>query len=269
MQLEVQICSYGRDGLDRLAQMNLPHVKNVAYTVCLQWESDLPPVIPVQLEREDVKVLFHASKGLSANRNFGLRHATGDIILIADDDLVYDEDGLNAVIRAFQDNPAIDFATFMFQGPSGKKYPGRSFSFSDGIPKGYFLTSFELALRRRSLPEHIRFSELLGVGTPLFGSGEENVFLMHLVGCGLNGRFFPTIIVQHPGPTSGSKKATEEFLRSQGLWLRLRFGNARGLMQLVRNIPRYNAPMLFSFKHLIEGYRLMPKYFNADGSEKA
>ena len=268
MVLEVQICTYGIDGLARVSVMRLPAVPDVLYTVCLQNPSKEKYIIPEALMREDVRILEHESVGLSNNRNFGINNSVGDIILIADDDLNYEAEGLKAVIETFERHPELDFATFRHTGGDKKIFPEKEFDFSRKEPKGYYLTSFELALRKNSIPEQIRFSVHLGIGAANFGASEEGVFLLRLIRSGLTGAFFPIDIVEHVGKTTGSRKPSCLFLRALGAYFWIRYGWVEGLARLVKNSFRYNHSYLKNLLNLLNGFVRAHYYFHKDGSDR-
>ncbi|MDE6301722.1 MAG: glycosyltransferase [Muribaculaceae bacterium] len=254
MTLQVIISTYGLKGLERTAQMKLPSLEGVSYLVAVQNPDTAPFDIPRSLLRDDITVKQHPGRGLSANRNFGLDHATGDILLIADDDLNYSAEGLQSVIDVFKNDPQLDFATFRYSGSDNKTYPEHPFDFKLAYPKGFYLTSFELALRRVSLPVDVRFPLDFGIGAPVFGSGEEDIFLRSLIKKGLHGCFFPVTITEHPGFTTGSRESTAPVLRAQGALMRIHYGLLSGFMHLLRDVPRRNAPFFKALRYMTEGF---------------
>lgn len=270
MQLEVQICTFGAEGMARVGRMTLPLLEGVLYTAVVQnpGGEELPRVHAELGNR--FRVLEHASRGLSINRNYGLDHAVGDILLIADDDLRYTPAGLEAVVKAFEDHPEIDFATFchLVNGQNRSKFPDHEFVITEKLPKGYFITSFEIALRRTSLPARLRFSPNLGIGAPYYGAAEEMVFMWRLSRAGLAGRFFPVIITDHLGLPSGERRATPAFLRAQGAWFWIRYGWLEGMARLLRDVPRRNSSAFDALRHMIAGFFHAPGVFNQDGSDK-
>lgn len=268
MTLEVQICTFGIDGLERTALMQLPSLKDVFYTVIFQNSDFQQYTLPPALQRSDIKVLEHHSIGLSNNRNFALSKARGDIILVADDDLNYTPEGLESVLDVFREHQDIDFATFCHHGGDKKAFPSSQFDFAGKEPKGYYVTSFEIALRKESIPAHIRFSPNLGIGAPLFGAAEESVFIHRLKNSGLKGRFFPIDIVEHYGVTTGNRPATMASLRAQGAWIWIRYGRIEGFMRLFIEAHRRNAPYLSALKGLSAGFFTAHRFFNSDGSDK-
>ncbi len=266
MTLQVLICTFGQQGIERVAKMKLPQLDNVSYLVSVQNPNREVIVYPDAIIRGDIIITETYSTGLGLNRNHSINESTGDILLISDDDLIYTENGLKAVIHAFEKNSDIDFATFRYSGKDNKEYPDHEFVLSEE-PKGYYITSFEIAIRKNSIPKDIRFSRYLGAGNAVFGCGEENLFVFRILKAGLKGRFFPITIVEHPGLTTGSRRATAASLRGQGNWLRLRYGAFMGYLRLIRDIPRKKAPWYKSLFFMTQGFIISYCYFNKEGDD--
>lgn len=254
MNLEVLISTYGQEGIARTARMKLPEVKGVSYLVSLQLPETVEFEVPDSLRRDDLRIVVSRSRGLSRNRNNALDHSSGDILLIADDDLDFTAEALESVKSTFEENPLLDFATFRHMGKDEKWFPSHEFDFGEKEPSGYYLTSFELAVKRQSIVPCFRFPENMGAGTPVFGSGEENVFLLQMLNGGLRGKFFPITVTVHNGLTTGCRRATPATLRGQGAYFRLRYGSMEGILRLLRDAPRRNYPLLPSIVHMLAGY---------------
>lgn len=228
MTLEVLICTYGNDGIDRVANMNLPQVDNVKYLISWQTEG-FDFLTPNELHRKDIKIVTSRQKGLSNNRNHAIEKASGDICLIADDDLIYTHDQLKAIIHTFENNPNIDFALFKYSGGDLKSYPSYEFDLKKE-PKGYYITSFEIAFRRTSVDSSLRFDSRLGVGTSM-PAGEEAIFIYQALKKGLNCRFFPITITHHAELTTGSRTPTPGVLQANGVVVAVKYG-LLGLLRL-------------------------------------
>lgn len=269
MTLEVQIISYGAEGLKRVGEMTLPEVAGVRYFVSFQNPERQKYDIPASIStRKDVEVYEHFTKGSNINRNVAMSRGDSDLILFADDDLHYSAQGLKAVIAAFEKDSELDYATFMHTGGDNKWFPDYEFDLGQKEPKGYYMTAFELAVRRRSLPKDMRYSAHFGLGMPVFGTGDDSVFFLRLQKSKLKGRFFPIVIVHHPNITTGNRKATPTVLRTQGAYIRLKYGTVEGLLRLLRDVPRRNASLWSSFYHMMKGFVLIPKYLNQDGTDR-
>jgi len=138
-------------------------------------------------------------KGLSYNRNLGLKYAKGDLICFPDDDCEYPIDLLSKVLKEFNSNPDIGIIT----GSTKDKVSGKSYLNSPSKPKkvnylNIFSTaiSFTIFVNTRKCPVY-KFDKKLGVGSK-FGSSEETDFLIQYLNSGFNIYFNPEIIVYHP-----------------------------------------------------------------------
>lgn len=225
IKLQVLICTFGAEGLLRIARGTYPAVEGVEYLVSWQCPADEDKTveIPEALSREDFKVFPVKSRGLSHNRNHALSLASAPYCLLADDDLNYFADGLKDVINTFDNNPGLDIASFEYCGADSKTYPSEGFDLRHP-PKGYFITSFELAFRREKVMETgILFDTDFGVGAK-YPAGEEDLWLDALLHQGLNARFYPVMIAEHTGPTSGIRLAADpQMIRTKGAVFRRRF----------------------------------------------
>ncbi len=196
------ICTYGKDGIERVAAANHPHTEGVEYLV--SWQKDGASDIPTALLRNDFKIVASDTKGLSKNRNIALSNATAPLLLVSDDDVVYTKERLHAVIDAFDTHQEADILTFRYESSSHSKfYPSLQCDLSTP-EKGYYLTSFEIALRKDSVRGKIWFNENFGIGA-LFPSGEEDVFIKDCLDSGLKGLFIPLTINRHDGTTTSGR----------------------------------------------------------------
>lgn len=218
-RLDVLICTYGREGLDRVASMNLREVSDVNYVVSCQSE---PQTLPEALRRSYVKVVFTQSKGLSLNRNNAIMHSESEYALLCDDDVDIHSDNLKKIIDVFDRNPDVDIATFMVDFPGGKVYTPKKHDIWKPY-KGYNICSVEIAFRVRSVKEkNLWFNPLWGIGAPKLGCGEELVFLQMARKAGLKGIFFPIVIGAHPSESTG-ERSDPAVLRAHGAYICLEY----------------------------------------------
>lgn len=200
--MQVMICAYGIDGIKRVAKGMHPTTEGVEYLV--SWQNDGCCQIPVELDRADFKIISTQTKGLSLNRNIALAHATAPILLVGDDDADYTEDGLKSVINAFRSHLEADIIAFRFDSISTHKtYPKTQVAL-DSPPKGYYISSIELAMKRDSVKGKIWFNENFGIGA-MFPSGEEEIFVKDCLNASLKGIFIPETIVRHDATTTCSR----------------------------------------------------------------
>ncbi len=215
-RLQVLISTFG-SGAGAIDPAGLPRLDGVAYMVSWQNPEGLRPDLATLAARPDVSVVESASRGLSNNRNAAFDLASAPYVLIADDDLSFRPEGLQAIIQAFDSEPALDFLTLRSDMPEPRVYPADGHDLARPC-KGYAPVSFEIALRRSSLVRSgVRFSPLAGIGAPYLCAGEEELFVYHLCRAGLHGRFVDAVCAVHPGSTTGFRRAADAaMLRTKG-----------------------------------------------------
>lgn len=200
--LQVMICTYGKEGIERVAVADHPHAEGVEYLV--SWQRAGATEVPKALLRDDFKIVASDTKGLSKNRNIALSNAIAPLLLVSDDDVEYTKERLQSIIKAFDTHPDADIITFRYETDGSKKFYPQSQASLASPPKGYFVSSIEIAMRRDSVQDKIWFNENFGIGG-IFPSGEEDVFIRDCLDSGLNGIFLPITIARHDDPTTSGR----------------------------------------------------------------
>jgi len=205
--MQVLIATYGHEGIKRVAAACHPRLSGVTWLVSWQKHDDIP--LPEKLMRSDMWVVRTDSIGLSNNRNNALANATEDEVLISDDDVMYTPAQLMRIKDLFSLHTELDILTFRYiptEPELAKIYPEKSFDLAHQA-KGYYITSFEMALRlsaqRRA---NVWFDPRFGVNGTLFPAGEESLFLHYLLKKGLRGRFFNEELCTHAGGATTSER---------------------------------------------------------------
>ncbi len=235
--LSVLICTYGEDGIRRVAEAGYPVVEGVEYCVSWQLPED-DPVIPEELDRPDVRIEVSRTRGLSLNRNLSLLMARGRLSLISDDDVRYVPEYFANIRKAFESNPEADIITFSYESAHyPKSFPDHSFDHRDA-PKGYFVTSFEIAFRTDRVAGHIFFDERFGIGA-LWPSDEESLFLDSARKHGLKLIFVPLDAARHDGSTTSDREGKKPlFIETKGAAFRLLFPYTWPLRMLTHLLHR-------------------------------
>lgn len=203
VDLQVLICTYGEEGIRRVARGSHPALEGVEYLVSWQ-ASDGVDVPQVLASRSDFRICRSDTVGLSKNRNNAFSESSAPLLLISDDDVDYREEWLRNVVAEFASRPEADIIAFRYESEMARKdYPRYEASLSRP-PKGYFVTSFELAVRRQSVVGRISFNENFGIGA-VFPAGEEDVFVKDCLDAGLDGIYLPVTIVRHEGTTTSER----------------------------------------------------------------
>lgn len=132
------------------------------------------------------KMISTQTRGVGINRNLSLSYASAEICLLADDDVVYNDDMEKKVLAEFDKYPDADIIIFHFDTDDKlrqqvKYSKTKRWSKLRGIPWGGFRIAFRLKSIRRA---NIWFTALFGGGT-IFPSGEDSKFLIELCREGL------------------------------------------------------------------------------------
>ncbi|GHT88363.1 glycosyl transferase [Spirochaetia bacterium] len=137
-----------------------------------------------------------SKKGLSLNRNLGLKEATGDIVAFPDDDCEYKPDTLQDVFDFFSTTDYGLFTINMEDRLSGKKCfctKKRKITYLNFLRSSISITIFV----KRQFLYNFNFDERLGVGAE-FGAGEESDLMLYLLSNRVPGFFDGGITVYHP-----------------------------------------------------------------------
>lgn len=250
-------------GINNVPHMLLAPTAGVSYVVSWQITGGMRlDQCPHQLlMRTDVKLLTMHQRGLSRNRNHCIDYASADVCLVCDDDCRYTAARLRKVVEAFEADPQLDVATFQMTvagNQPGKAYPHEATVLKRHLPKGYYLTSMELAFRLSSVRAHgLRFNENLGLGSPMLWCGEEELLLHEAITGGMKCEFFHTVVVDTASPTTGSTRATlPQVIMGRGAFLSIVHPHTRHLraLKIALTLHRqHGAPLLATLRHLLKG----------------
>jgi glycosyltransferase involved in cell wall biosynthesis len=212
MTLQWLIATYG-NGIRRVENMLLFPEFGISYLISHQDPEAVCTELPEYLDRADVKVVKLTNAGLSKNRNNALKHASADILILADDDVTLHPAYPHAIRKAFKKHPEVDVVCFQIRTPEGsptyKKYPSTERRLTR-LKELKAVSSIEIAFRQKSVREkHIWFDERFGLGATA-NCGEEFLFLAECLRKGLNIMFFPAYIVEHPCESSVNKRSNFE-----------------------------------------------------------
>ena len=211
--LDVSIATFRPEGIERVEKLLLPPREGVRYIV--SWQEHENAAIPESIKnRDDVDVWRLDVKGVSHNRNNSLKHCNGDIILIADDDIIYEKDAFNKILETFEKRPQMDLGLFMMNYPNPKIYPDKEVEVGVPFPKYYYGSAVEIALRRNKIGS-LNFWPGIGPGNDYLLTGEDEFFLISAIRKGLKSHFIPVLIGSHPALSTGNR-VNDGILRGSG-----------------------------------------------------
>jgi glycosyltransferase involved in cell wall biosynthesis len=259
-KIEFLISTMNRSSIDFINDMFChTGIENINAVVINQCPDILPPN-NIPTPHPGIKVISVKDKGLALSRNRAIKHATGDICLFTDDDVVYLPESLTDIERNFNQFKEADIITFKAQTKDGipfKKYKNTPFIHNRRtITK---ISSIEIGIRRSFLRKSkIFFDERFGLGSR-YNSGEENIFVMDAFRRGLKIYYVPVTIVEHAFESSG-KIINKTSLFGKGAVYRRLFGAKAAIYNLAfvffkrRLISKSNISIPYALKLIFKGY---------------
>ncbi|MCM0666170.1 glycosyltransferase family 2 protein [Flavobacterium tyrosinilyticum] len=219
--VEILISTMNRDSLDFLVPMfpSCDHSK-ISILVINQVQNETK----LSSSNSNIRVINSFEKGLSKSRNLALENATGKILLISDDDVVFQKGFIAKIIDAYHKYPNAAVIKFSALKPNIKPlnkhvvYSKSSLSIFDILNT----SSIEITLNKFHVDfgKH-KFDENFGLGG-MFEMGEEAIFLSDLKKEGKQLVFEPEIIVEHNTSTSSDKiDVLEKYFISGALFTRI------------------------------------------------
>ena len=143
----------------------------------------------------NIKYIRSDKKGLSLNRNIGLKYVRGEIIGFPDDDCYYDDNLLEKVSEKFEKYPLYKLVAVEAKG-IGTGIIFRKKLNHNIKRRNLFKSciSFNFFIRHKT---YMAFDERFGIGS-MFGSGEETDFLWEYFSKNDNGVFADDTYCYHP-----------------------------------------------------------------------
>jgi glycosyltransferase involved in cell wall biosynthesis len=158
-------------------------------------------------DKINIKYIRSGQKGLSYNRNLGLKECIGDIIAFPDDDCEYCYDTLERAVSFFKTNPEYSFYTCNVKEKDGNDsilYGNRADAEVSLVNFMSTAISFTIFIRTESIL-HFKFDERLGVGAK-YGSGEESDLLLFLISHKKRGFYHTDTYIYHPNSPRNTDK---------------------------------------------------------------
>ena len=152
-------------------------------------QSDKSGIEHFQFEGHSITWISMTERGIGLSRNTCLMYANADIVLFADDDMVYQDGYGDEVLNSFHRNLNADVICFNIELINSNKNIGGHRN-NNKIKRLHSFNSMRygatlIAARRKALlRERISFSLLFGGGAE-FNSGEDTIFIKDCLNAGL------------------------------------------------------------------------------------
>lgn len=166
---------------------------------------------------ETVKVINVFENGLSKSRNVAIQNSSKEILLLTDDDVVFELHFEDKILKEFNSHTSHDGFRFQFKNEFGKfvkKYPTNFHSKLNWL-EVLNTSSIELVFKRESIYNVVSFDENFGLGEE-FSIGEEAIFLADAKRKKIKIGFVPHTLMMHNGFTTSSKLKIDLLYFNQG-----------------------------------------------------
>lgn len=164
-------------------------------------------------DQPNIRVINSFEKGLSRSRNLALEHALAAIVLISDDDVVFEKNFHKTILKAFNEKPDASVITFKaknFDSLPYRNYPDVTFKHSLKTIKG--VISWEITLNLNNLKSlNVKFDERFGLGAE-FETAEEYILTREVISKGGISYFYNDFIVSHPNFNSGMDLGSDKIV---------------------------------------------------------
>lgn len=214
MELEVLVATTGQRDFSKVSEMNIesPCILANQNGRMAYEEKEFP--------FGTAKLISSNTRGVGRNRNIAFLYSQADILLMADDDLVYKKGYQEIVLKAFHELPQADGIIFNVVS----NLPGKKRRTNNRIKRIRFFNALHygavrLAVRRKSISrENISFNLNFGGGTA-FSAGEDTLFICDMLKRGLKIYSYPATIatVNDTGVSSWFRGYNEKYYYDQGV----------------------------------------------------
>ena len=172
-KLQVLVATMGQKDLSLVEKMNIGCGAIIAN------QADREEVQVADRPGGRVKMITTDTRGVGLNRNIALLAADAELLLLADDDVVYYDGMEQAVRKAFAENPKADVLIFSMDITKNGKIVGRREAKRKRLRvyNAMRYGTYTVAIRREAvLRANLSFHQLFGGGC-MYSAGEDSLFL--------------------------------------------------------------------------------------------
>lgn len=194
---------------------------NIKTDAIIANQCDVNSVEKFSVGEQNITYLNFAERGVGLNRNNALMRANADVCLFADDDMVYENDYVQTVEKAYAEFPDADVIIFNLIEKEAKRYiiekPSRVGKLNF-LRYGAARVSFKLSSVRAN---GIYFNQCFGGGTE-HSHGEDSIFLSDCLKKGLRVYAYPAYIatLTEERPSTWESDDMEKYIKDQGVLYR-------------------------------------------------
>lgn len=194
---------------------------NIKTDAIIANQCDVNSIEQFSVGKQNITYLNFAERGVGLNRNNALMRANADVCLFADDDMVYEDDYVQIIEKAYAEFPDADVIIFNLIEKEAKRYiiekPSRVGKLNF-LRYGAARVSFKLSSVRAN---GIYFNQCFGGGTE-HSHGEDSIFLADCLKKGLRVYAYPAYIatLTEERPSTWESDDMEKYIKDQGVLYR-------------------------------------------------
>lgn len=237
-------------GILKTSNVLLPYRSDIKYIISHQITKNEFDTLPYELQRNDVIVYKMYTKGLSKNRNLLIEKADADICIIADDDVTYTFEYIDAIKYEFSHNNDLALLTGKINTREKEK-PYKKYSDSEYYVSWKNFTkisSIEISFRRKLIQGNIYFDINFGLGSSKYSlGGEESIFISDCLKNQLKIKYIPQFVVNHPYESSRNFINGNQLAQYHKALAKRIFGNYSKIVLIylyIKNKNKYNMTFL-------------------------
>lgn len=196
-------------------------------------QCDTDAICRIEKDGKSFLVISKPERGVGRSRNLALSHSEAEVVLFADEDIVYDTGYAAAVVDEFVSRPQADVILFNVRVCEERRtYWNEERKRVRWYNCGRF-PAYSIAVRRERLAEtNVRYSELFGGGAK-YSNGEDSLFLRECASAGLRIETSPVCIGEEmPRESTWFHGYTEKFFFDRGVLFAFLYGKLAGIWAL-------------------------------------
>ncbi len=170
----------------------------------------------VSIKNENV--IIQKGRGVSKSRNFGFKYIDSEIVCLADDDMIYNDNYKKIILDAHNKYKTADIICFYVESKNKNRKTKRFRTKKIDYINANKIFNPEITIKVDSLKKYsLAFNEMFGSGTKI-DRGEEQIFLFDALNKGLNLLFVNKKIGEvDQNISSWYTEMDKEFFHKQGL----------------------------------------------------
>ena len=165
------------------------------------------------------------TRGVGLNRNICIDHASADIILFADEDIVYDEGYEEKVLKEFTDHPDVDVIFFNVRVCEERRtYWTDDYKYVKWYNSGRY-PAYSIAVRASKLKAAgVKYSLLFGGGAR-YSNGEDSLFINDMRKAGFRMLASPVVLGEEvPRPSTWFNGYNDKLFYDRGVLYHFLYG---------------------------------------------